>query len=117
MDKFNPYELNQRFHYDNLTGGFAIETFQDIAPYLKANREVYNANSVSSRYCHKDTAVGVHLASIPEVVLHKWMKEFQAERNLPRPPGVADPEFKVYMFKKARSPEYRALRVDGRTWR
>ena len=109
-------DMGQKFHA-NGEDGFVIETFQDIDPYLKANREMYNQNQMNSKYIHKDTALGNQIASIPMVQIHTWMKEFQNERGLARPPGVADPEFKTFLFAKVSDPEYRAFRVDGRTYR
>lgn len=97
--------------------GFVIETVQDVDHILKSNEEMYKANSLESKYIHKDTALGMHVATIPKVFIHQWMKEFQKERGLPLPPRLVDPEFKTYMFAKASDPEWRKLRVDGRTYR
>lgn len=110
-------DMWQRHHYDALEDKTIIETGQDLDPYLKANKEMNDANSLSSRYIHKDTAMGVHVGSIPMVKIHELMKKFQKERGLDRPPGIADPEFKPYLFAWVSDPENRAFRVDGRTYR
>jgi len=108
-------ELQQRWIQRDT--GFTIETFQDVSSYLRANERMYAENQTNKNASSwkKDTAIGWHKASIPEVMVHQWMKEYQALRQLPLPPKLHDPEFKVYMYKKIRDPHYRKLRVDGRT--
>lgn len=105
----------QRYHRTD--DGFVVETIQDIDHILKSNQEMANANSLSSRYVHKDTALGVQVGSIPMVKIHELMKKFQKERGLERPPGVSNPEFKTYLFAWISDPENRKFRVDGRTYR
>lgn len=115
-DDFYRGDVVQRYH-QNGDDGFVVESIQDIDHIIKSNKEMYNANQVNSKYIHKDTALGNQLATIPMVYIHKWMKEFQKQRGLAIPPKLTDPEFKTYMFAKVTDPEWRALRVDGRTYR
>lgn len=108
-------QLQQRFIPTDT--GFAIQTYQDVSAYLRANERMYaeNQTSKNSSSWRKDSALGWHKASIPEGILHQWMKDFQRERNMALPPRITDPEFKVYMYAKVRDPAWRKLRVDGRT--
>lgn len=113
-------DVKQRF-VDNKDGTFSVQTFQDVSSYLRNNEEMYNYNQLNknSESWKKDHALGWHRASIPMVIVHKWLKEFQALNKLEHTPRIVDPEFKVFMYKKIQDPEYRKLRVDGRTdkWR
>lgn len=107
--------LHQRFIPTDT--GFAIQTWQDVSSFLRNNERMYaeNQTNKNSSSWKKHSALGWHKASIPEGVLHQWMKEFQRERNLALPPRITDPEFKTYMYAKIRDPAWRKLRVDGRT--
>lgn len=108
-------DLKQR--WINTQDGFAIETCQDVASYLRANERMYaeNQTSKNSSSWRKDSTLGWHTASIPMVIIHQWMKEFQKERRLATPPKITDPEFKTFMFARVKDPAWRKLRVDGRT--
>ena len=100
-----------------MTKGFAIETFQDVAPYLRANKRMYHEHQLTkSQPKAAAEALGWHKASIPEVILHKFMKEFQAMRKDPFPPRLSDKDFKEFLAKKLRDPDWRYLRVDGRKY-
>jgi len=62
------YEI---YHKDPHDDKFHIQVVQNVAPYLKANREQYNATEKGTNWggsMHK-------VASIPEVVLADWWKE------------------------------------------
>lgn len=108
-------EIQQR--WINTEDGFVIQTYQDISAYLRANERMYaeNQTNKNSSSWRKDTALGWHLGSIPESIIHNWMKEFQKERNMALPPRITDPDFKTFMYARVRDPAYRKLRVDGRT--
>lgn len=108
-------EMRQRYYTTET--GYVIESFQDVSSYLRANERMYAENQTNKNAASwkKDHAMGWHKASIPEVIVHQWLKEFQKERSLAIPPKITDPEFKVFMYKKIRDPHWRKLRVDGRT--
>ena len=109
-------DMVQRHHYDKLTGASVIETIQDLAPYIAANKRMYDENQInkSSSSWRKDTTMGWHKASIPNLILHKWMMEFKNMTGAATPPTLHNEEFKKFMARKLRDPEYRYLRVDGR---
>ena len=61
--------ISDKFHYDQKTGGFAIETVQDVEPILEANKRAFNdAREFKSEVFNKK-------ASIPMVVLMKWLAD------------------------------------------
>ena len=107
----------QKVHIGADDGKDVVQSFQDIDHILESNKIMNAENSLSSKYVHRDTGMGVHLASIPEIIYHKWMKEFQAKHNRELPPSLSDPEWKMFLLAKATDPENRAVRVDGRTYR
>ena len=108
-------DVFQKFHYSNHDDTWGIETYQDIGPYLRANKRMYNDNQTNKHSSAQSKGVmGWHKASIPEVILHQWMKEFQTMTNDPLPPRLSNPDFKLFMQKRLRDPEYRHFRVDGR---
>jgi len=116
LQPFKPVEdFGQRFHWDSDGDKFHIETFQDVAPYLRRNKRMYNENSVNKRSTTRSSALlGRHLASVPEVIYHKWMKEYQKKNGLKFPPTNADYQWVKFQRQKLRDPDNRFLRVDGR---
>lgn len=55
------------FHYDHETGDFRIETRQDVAPLLAANKEEYAGTDERARFNvrGKESPLGARMASIP----------------------------------------------------
>jgi len=61
--------LSKKYHYDNVTGDVHVETIQDVEPILEANKRAFNdAREFKSEIFNKK-------ASIPMVVLEKWLQE------------------------------------------
>lgn len=42
--------ITEFFHYDVETGDFAIETVQDVTPFVELNKRRFNASETSTRY-------------------------------------------------------------------
>jgi hypothetical protein len=63
--------MTEYFHYDQHTGGFVIETQQDVSAIIDLNRHRYNATERSTKY-----GDGLEqIASIPNVVLMDLAKQ------------------------------------------
>ena len=107
-------ELQQRFHYNNHDDTWGIESFQDVSSYIRANKDMYNANQLNIHSKSKDALMGWHKASIPDVFWHGFMKEYQNMIGAPIPPTIKDEGFQKFIQQKLRDPTWRALRVDGR---
>ncbi len=43
-------ELIEYFHFDETTGGFTIETIQDVEPLVEFNKALYNETEKHTRY-------------------------------------------------------------------
>ena len=62
--------MTEWYHYDPHTGGFAVETVQDVEPLLDHNRRQWNATEKSTRYGEM-----TKVASIPNVVIMELAKQ------------------------------------------
>ena len=62
--------LTEWYHYDPHTGGFAIETVQDVEPILEANRRVWNGTEKHTRYGEM-----TRIASLPNVIVMELAKQ------------------------------------------
>lgn len=63
--------ITEYFHFDADTGGFTIQTQQDVEPLLDINRALWNESERSSRY-----ADGMHrIASTPNVIIMELAKQ------------------------------------------
>ena len=102
-----------RHHSCAHDGTWSIEKIQDLEPYIKANKQMFNANQTSSAHT-KDKVMGRHKASIPMIIYEQWQKEHQKLRNLTRPVPMNDPDWKKFLNMKLRDPDNRFFRVDGR---
>ena len=50
LDRDDASGMTEWYHYDPHTGGFAIETVQDVAPLLAHNTRQWNATEKHTRY-------------------------------------------------------------------
>lgn len=90
-------DVISRFH-PNSEGGFTIERIQDVEPILDNNKALQNTPQRSD--------FGRHIASIPLVVIEKWMNEEGA------PVLAMDRhEFNRFIRRKLQDPDYRWLRT------
>ncbi len=62
--------MEEYFHYDDVNGGFFIETRQNVAPLIEYNKALYNASEKSTRYGEL-----AEVARIPNVVLMDLAKQ------------------------------------------
>jgi hypothetical protein len=88
-----------RIHLDRDGTSLAIEHFQDVEPILERNAALRSEPQKSDW--------GRHIASIPNVVLIKWMNEEGADVL-----KMSGDEFGVFIKKKLDDPDWRFLRVD-----
>lgn len=64
--------VTQYFHYDELTGGWGIESVQDVEPILEANKKLQNHETYSKDGIKNEFW---HVATIPVVIQEKWLRE------------------------------------------
>lgn len=62
--------LTEWYHFDEHTGGFAIETTQDFSSLLEVNKAAWNDTESSTRYGELD-----RVASVPTVVMIDLAKQ------------------------------------------
>ncbi len=89
-----------RLHLDRGERSITAETVQDVAPILELNKARQNAGPRQSDW-------GRHIATIPNVVLVKWLNEEGA--NVWRMSGD---EFGRFIRRKLDDPDWRHLRTD-----
>lgn len=66
----SPFELNNRFHYDEADDRIIMERVQDVEPILKSNRERFNEGDGYT----KDRSMRL-VARIPLVIVEKIISE------------------------------------------
>ena len=92
-------DLVARIHLDADGDGFTLEHVQDVAPILARNAAL-RAEPQKSDW-------GRHIASIPNVILVRWMNEDGVN-----PLGMSSEEWGKYIRRKLDDPDWRHLRVD-----
>jgi hypothetical protein len=92
-------DVQTRFHLDGDGDHFTLEHVQDVAPILERNARL-RAEPQRSDW-------GRHIASIPNVVLVRWMNEDGVN-----PLGMSSEEWGHYIRRKLDDPDWRQLRVD-----
>jgi hypothetical protein len=91
--------LTARIHLDPDGDHFTVEHVQDVAPILERNAAL-RAEPQKSDW-------GRHIASIPNVVLVRWMNEDGVNVL-----GMSSAEWGKYIRRKLDDPDWRHLRVD-----
>lgn len=86
-------------HIDIADGKFSVHTSQDVAPILENNLLLRNDEDYSRSGIKKGFW---HAATIPTVIVHKWMKEGV---------NVFDPKQVREVNAKLNSPEYAYLKT------
>lgn len=79
--------MTEWFTYDPHSGGFVIETTQDVSALLEVNRALYNASDTRAKYDNL-----TRIASIPNVVLMDLAKQ-----------GIVTPAGRILDDKKYRA--------------
>jgi hypothetical protein len=88
-----------RVHYDASERTVTFERVQDVEAILEHNKRLQSMPQKSDW--------GRHIATIPNVILEKWMKEDGV--NLL---GLSSEEWGAFIRKKLADPDYRFLRTD-----
>lgn len=81
--------ITEYFHYDEHSGGFTIETRQDISGFVEANKAAWNNTDTHTRY---HDGLGDRVASVPNVVMMQLAKQ-----------GIATPAGRILDDKKYRA--------------
>lgn len=88
-----------RIHLDTDGDHFTLEHAQDVEPILERNKAL--------RRDPQRSDWGRHIASIPNVIIVKWMVEEGADVL-----RMSGEEFGAFIRKKLDDPDWRHLRVD-----
>jgi hypothetical protein len=92
-------DLVARIHLDADGDHFTLEHVQDVAPIL--------ARNAALRAAPQKSDWGRHIASIPNIILVRWMNEDGVN-----PLGMSSEEWGKYIRRKLDDPDWRHLRVD-----
>jgi hypothetical protein len=91
--------VTPRIHLDSDGRSLTIEHLQDVEPILERNKAL-RAEPQRSDW-------GRHIASIPNVILVRWMNEDGVNVL-----GMSSEEWGAYVKRKLDDPDWRYLRVD-----
>ena len=91
--------MRSRIHLDADGDALTIEHVQDVEPILERNKALCG-EAQSSDW-------GRHIATIPNVVIVKWMNEEGADVL-----RMSGEEFGAFIRRKLDDPDWRHLRVD-----
>jgi hypothetical protein len=94
--------VETRFHLDSGGQDIAIERVQDVEDILARNREL--------RAQEQRSDWGRHIASIPCVILERWLNDEAARGNQAIRWGSK--EFDALVARKLRDPDWAYLRTD-----
>ena len=92
-----------RPHFDADGDHLAIEQLQDVEPIIERNKGLQSLPQRSDW--------GRHIATIPNVILVRWMNEEHARGNRVMP---FTPAFAEVIARKLRDPDWAFLRTDSR---
>jgi|SRR5579883_423896 len=91
-----------RPHFDADDDHLAIEHVQDVEPIIERNKGLQSLPQRSDW--------GRHVATIPNVILVRWMNEEHARGNIVMP---FTPAFAEVIARKLRDPDWAFLRTDS----
>jgi hypothetical protein len=91
--------MRARVHLDAGGDALTIEHTQDVAPILAHNKALRGETQASDW--------GRHIATIPNIVIVKWMNEEGADVL-----RMSGEEFGAFIRRKLDDPDWRHLRVD-----
>lgn len=91
------------FHDAPEIDGMHIETVQDVAPILEANKQSQSAGRAAMKSKSDDHDME-HVARIPMMIQHKWMTEHGVD--------IYNPDHRKAALRLLNSNEYRYLRTS-----
>ncbi len=94
--------METRLSFDSDAGVIVAETAQDVEPILERNKML---RSIEQR-----SDWGRHIASIPNVILVRWLNEEYARGNMGL--RIFSKEFDGLVARKLSDPDWKFLRVD-----
>lgn len=94
-------EITRRAHLDHGEREITFEIIQDVEDILERNKWLQSEQQKSD-WCR-------HVASIPNVILTRWLNEEHARGNTTL--TIAGPEMDALIQRKLRDPEWRYLRT------
>lgn len=95
--------MRRRVHQDWSDKTTTFEVVQDVEPYLEHNKQL--------RSMEQKSDWGRHVASIPNVIINRWLQEAWNSGNKGLKFGT--PEFNEIVRKKLDDPDWAYLRVDA----
>lgn len=90
-------DIRSRVYVDRADGRITFERIQDVEPILDANKAL---EPVAQRGDFR------HIATIPNVLIEKWMNEEGAPVL-----GMSSHDFATFIRRKLDDPDYRHLRT------
>lgn len=95
--------LDTRIHLDSNGQDVAVEMVQDVEPILEHNKAL--------RSMAQKSDWGRHVASIPNVILTRWLNEEYERGNVSI--RLFGPEMDALVDRKLKDPEWAYLRTDS----
>jgi hypothetical protein len=94
--------METRLSFDSGEGVIVAKTVQDVEPILERNKML--------RSIEQKSDWGRHIASIPNVILVRWLNEEYARGNVGL--RIFSKEFDALIAKKLNDPDWKFLRVN-----
>jgi len=94
--------METRLSFDRDDSVIVAETVQDVEPILERNKML--------RSIEQNSDWGRHIASIPNVILVRWLNEEYVRGNVSL--RIFSKEFDALVAKKLNDPDWKFLRVD-----
>jgi len=95
--------LDTRIHLDSNGDDFAVEMTQDVEPILEHNKAL--------RSMAQKSDWGRHVASIPNVIMTRWLNEELERGNTTI--KMFGPEMDALVDRKLKDPDWAWLRTDS----
>lgn len=95
-------DVFHRLHQDHSERTTTFEVIQDVEPYLERNKMLRSQPQKSDW--------GRHIASVPVVLINRWLNEEWSRGNTSLQLG--SPEWRALVWRKLQDPDYAYLRVD-----
>ena len=93
--------METRFHFDD--GNMIVENAQDVGDIIENNKRLRSVAQKSDW--------GRHVASIPNVIMTRWLNEEWAKGNTTI--RLFGPEMDALVERKLKDPEWAYLRTDS----
>lgn len=93
--------METRFHFDQ--GNMIVENVQDVGDIIENNKRLRSVAQKSDW--------GRHVASIPNVIMTRWLNEEWAKGNTTI--RLFGPEMDALVERKLKDPEWAYLRTDS----